>query len=216
MSLDTYGELKTQIAAYMERSDLTSQIPVFIGLAQAKMYRGERDPSDRQWLRRPLRVANMVTTGDITVTNSTASLPANWLEFIRLYPDASGYNMVSYVPPENFWNLDTSDESGVPLFYTIEGATMRFQPLGSATIKGAWYAKFTAMSADSDADWVMANAPHVYLHGALSEAFRYEGNRDRAAEEKTLFDMAVNGLMGEDQQARTSGSILTMRPRSVA
>ena len=35
MALSTFSELKTEIANYVDRSDLTDQIPTFIKLAEA-------------------------------------------------------------------------------------------------------------------------------------------------------------------------------------
>ena len=42
MALSTFSELKTEIADYCDRSDLTSQIPTFIKLAEARMNRSLR------------------------------------------------------------------------------------------------------------------------------------------------------------------------------
>ena len=42
MALSTFSELKTEIANYVDRSDLTDQIPTFIKLAEARMNRSLR------------------------------------------------------------------------------------------------------------------------------------------------------------------------------
>ncbi len=39
MALSTFSELKTEIANYVDRSDLTDQIPTFIKLAEARINR---------------------------------------------------------------------------------------------------------------------------------------------------------------------------------
>ena len=39
MALSTFSELKTEIANYVDRSDLTDQIPTFINLAEARINR---------------------------------------------------------------------------------------------------------------------------------------------------------------------------------
>jgi hypothetical protein len=67
MGLSTYSDLKTTIASYLGRSDLTTQIPDFIRLAE-----------DR--LRRELRIRQMlkVVTAPPTGGDATVSLPADF------------------------------------------------------------------------------------------------------------------------------------------
>jgi hypothetical protein len=55
MSFTTYAELQTTIAGYLARSDLTTQIPDFIRLAEIR-------------LRRDLRIRQMLTSTTITYT----------------------------------------------------------------------------------------------------------------------------------------------------
>jgi hypothetical protein len=68
MSFATYSDLKTSIAGYLARSDLTSQIPDFITFAENR-------------LRRELRIRQMlksVTTSTVS-GDSTVELPADFL-----------------------------------------------------------------------------------------------------------------------------------------
>ncbi len=74
MSVDNYGELKTAIANWAERDDLTSRIPEFIALAE-----------DRIAL--DLRVRPMETSADITISAQTAALPTGFLGVRRLVLD---------------------------------------------------------------------------------------------------------------------------------
>ena len=41
-----YGELKANIAAWLDRTDLTDKIPTFISLAEAKFFRVLRCPGN--------------------------------------------------------------------------------------------------------------------------------------------------------------------------
>lgn len=102
------------------------------------------------------------------------------------------------------------------LAYTIEGSVIRTAGASSATVKSVHYAKFSAMSADGDADWVLTNAPHVYLHGALAEAWGYKLQGDQEAKYQGLFGAAVKGLNAAESQAQHSGSLLVMRPKAIA
>ena len=79
-------------------------------------------------------------------------------------------------------------------------------PDGVYTGKCLYYKKLAALSADGDTNWVLANAPGVYLHGALAEAHFFARNSERAQEELSLFCGAVNALNLADKADRTSGS----------
>lgn len=109
MSISTYAELKTAVANWLEDSTLTARVPEFIALAQAKMYRGVLGPDGRTWIIPPLRIRDMVTTADITITDGVGALPSGWLEFERLWIDSSGQPNLKYLPPTTFY-----DNQGAP------------------------------------------------------------------------------------------------------
>ena len=70
MALDTYANLKTEIANYLNRSDLTSYLDTFIDLAESR-------------LARDLRVREMeaVDTSITTVSGTQSyTLPTGYLE----------------------------------------------------------------------------------------------------------------------------------------
>lgn len=215
MSITTYAELKTAVANWLEDSTLTSRIPEFIALAQAKMYRGLTGPMG--WIVQPLRIRDMLTTADITVTSGAGTLPAGWLEFERLWIDSSGQPNLKFLPVDTFYDNEIAhDTSGTVTHYTIEGSTIRTAPQATTTLKSLHYARFTAMSLDADADWIVTNAPHVYLHGALAEAWGYKLEGEQEAKHTALFAQAVKGLMATDAQAQHAGAQLIMRARGVA
>lgn len=219
MAITTYAELKTAVANWLERSDLTSRIPEFISLAQAKMYRGVMGPDGRTWISPPLRVRDMITTADIAVTSGLGALPSGWLEFVRLWINASDQPNLKYLPPQTFYDnagAHNTSAASSTLAYTIEGLAIRTAAPMTETLKSVHYAKFTAMSADGDADWVLTNAPHVYLAGALSEAWSFIGGGDSDQAKYAMeFSAGVKGLMGQDKQAQASGSALVMRPKAI-
>ena len=219
MTISTYAELKTAVANYLERSDLTSRIPEFISLAQARMYRGQMGPDGRTWIVPPLRIRDMVTTANITVTSGVGALPTGWLEFLRLWIDATDQPNLTYLPATTFYNNagahNTSAAASV-LAYTIEGSVLRTAAPMTETLKSVHYAAFTALSADGDVDWVLTNAPQVYLDGALAEAYGgYIRDPEGAAYHEMKFASHVRGLNAQYAQAQTAGAALVMRPKAI-
>ena len=67
----TYSELKTRIASYLNRSDLTSELDGFIDQTEAE-------------LNRRLRAADMVKRATATAELQYLSLPTDWLEVINV------------------------------------------------------------------------------------------------------------------------------------
>ena len=76
MAITNYGELKTNVADWLNRSDLTSVIPTFIDGVHSK-------------LNRDLRVRQMVQRATASVDAEYSALPADFLEIrdIRLNTD---------------------------------------------------------------------------------------------------------------------------------
>ena len=70
MALDTYANLKTSIANYLNRDDLTTYLPDFISLAEARHGRDLR-----------LRIMENVGTASATGGQNYIDLPTNFLEF---------------------------------------------------------------------------------------------------------------------------------------
>ena len=68
MAFTNYSDLKTEIANYLGRSDLTSQIPTFIRLAEERLARDLRT-------RHMLKVSQATMTAD----DSTVALPSDFL-----------------------------------------------------------------------------------------------------------------------------------------
>jgi hypothetical protein len=220
VAITTYATLKTAIANWLERSDLTAYIPDFIALAQSKMYTGVMGPDARTWIIPPLRIRDMITTANIAVTSGAGSLPSGWLEFVRLWIDATNQPNLKYLPIQTFYDnagAHNTVAASDTLAYTIEGATIRTAAPMTATLKSVHYARFTALSADGDADWIVTNAPHVYLHGALAEFYSsFNPEPTLAAQEAALFAAAIKGLNAQYAQAQHAGSALIMRPKAIA
>lgn len=199
MSLATLGDLKTSVASWLKRSDLTAQIPDFISLAEAR-------------IARDLRLRAQLTTTDLsTVANTaTVTLPADWLESETA--ELVGYGLLEAGALEvlgQAWGNDT----GRPRQIATRGTSAVLYPTPDAvyTLRLTYFAKY-ALSGDASTNWLLTNHPGVYLYAALAEAEPYLANDPRAATWEAKYQQERNGLIAADQNARFSGSVL----RSVA
>ncbi len=155
----------------------------------------------------PLRIRGMETSADVTISAQTAALPTGWLAPRRFYVNSNPIGELEYVAPDLFWRTYISSTSAQPRRYTIEGENFVFGPSPDSTYTGKvlYYKKFTALAADGDTNWLLTNAPGVYLHGALAEAHFFVRNSEKALEELNLYCGLVNALNSADKSDRYSG-----------
>lgn len=205
MTIATYADLKSAVANWLTRSNLTARIPEFIALAETRMMYGSREGNV---ICEPLRIRAMETSADVAVNGQTAALPTGYLQSRRFYLNTNPIDELGYVVPDLFWRTYISSVAAQPRRFTVEGENFVFGPTpdGAYTGKILYYKKLTALSADGDTNWVLANAPGVYLHGALAEAFAFARNSEKALEELSVFCGGVNALNLADKADRYSGS----------
>ena len=67
MALSTYSEIKSTVADYLNRADLTAVLPSFVTLAESKF-------------NRELRTRDMLVQAQETSSNQYVSLPTDFLQ----------------------------------------------------------------------------------------------------------------------------------------
>lgn len=217
MALSTYAEIKAAVADWSYTGGGVTAALVgtdFFPQVQSMMYRG--DGADVP----PLRISAMVASATVTpasggVITLSTQLDTGWLEIIELVPTSNGAKALDYVPPWQFRKDPDAISSTVApqSVYTIEGDYLYLAPASVQPITARWYEKFTALSADSDTDWIVTNAPQVYLNGCLMLACAYTQD-EREGTFRQKFAAGIRALNMNDQRARSSGSFKIARPRS--
>ena len=203
MSINSYATLQAAIGNWLDRSDLTSRIPEFITLAEARI--GRR-----------LRVRGIESTDTTALTGATSyALPTDFLEARRFYIDCNPYQILSYRSPQQ---LETEFPSGYTYGslggYTIIGANIYIRSDYNATgntLYTDYFAKLSALSDSSDTNWLTTNAPDLLLYGSLIEAEAYLVGDPRIPIWKAAFDEAIEEWNMLEMKARHSGSILEIR-----
>lgn len=201
MALTNYSDLKTSVANYLGRSDLTSQIPDFISLAEIRLNRVLR-------IRQMLETATASTTGG----DATVGLPSDFLQIRDLFIVGNPRTSLSFLSPSAFSRDARADQSGKPVFYTMNGAEFVLAPLPDTnyTISMLYYAKPTALSDATPSNVFMANAADCLLYGALIEAEPFLMNDARMAVWSSLFANSIQSLNDSDDASEYSGVPLTM------
>ena len=208
MSISTFAELKTALANFSNRSDLTSRIPEFVTLAETRIFYGSQEAP---FISEPLRVRAMETSADITISAQTAALPTRYLGLRRQYISGDTGRKIGFMAPDAFWDKYAGPAwSSTPVDFTVEGENLVFGPSpdGTYTGKCLYWQKFAALSADADYNWLLTNAPGAYLQGALIELYDYLKDWEAKGQAHNAFAGIINALNLADKSDRFAGSWL--------
>lgn len=201
MALTSYSTLKTAVANYLGRSDLTSQIPDFITLAEFRLSRDIRT-------RRMLKTA----TATMTVNDATVGLPADFIGIRDVYIQGTPRTVVQYLSPSTFSTNSRADEQGRPVFYTLRANEFEFAPKADSayTVQMLYYFKPEALSDSTASNEFLANYPDALLYGSLIEAEPYLMNDARVATWANLYNQAVSRINISDEESEFAGVPLVM------
>jgi len=201
MAFTSYSDLKTTIANYLARSDLTSVIPDFIRLAEERLRRDLR-------IRQMLVVATAATTGG----DSTIGLPTDFLEMRDIHFNTNPISSVSYESPNTFYQSTRATESGIPRTYTVLASGLQFAPIPDTayTAQMLYYAKPPLLSDSNSSNVFLANCPDALLYASLGEAEPYLMNDARLQVWSALYDRAIMAISNSDQSSEYSGQPMAM------
>ena len=201
MSFSTYSELKTTIASYLARSDLTAMIPTFIQLAELR-------------LRRELRTRQMlvVATASTTGGDSTVGLPTDFLAMRDIHVNTNPITTLAYAAPNAFYNSYRATESGKPTEYTVLATELQLSPIPDSTytLQMLYYAQPYFLSDTNPSNVFLVNFPDALLYAALGEAEPYLMNDARLQTWASLYDRAISSITISDQSSEYSGQPMSM------
>ncbi len=205
MPITTYTELKTSIASWLNRDDLTSVIPDFILLAEAG-------------INRDLRHYKMIERADATLDSRYVQLPADWMETVRFSITSGDTYRLELVSRDDMleYRQKTANASGRPRFYANIGDTIEVFPTPDAdyTMQLQYYAKTPALSDSNASNWLLLDAPDVYLYGTLIQSAPYLQDDARTQTWAALYAAALQSLQKASDDTRFAGSGLRMRVTS--
>jgi hypothetical protein len=200
MALATYGDLKSAVATWLSRADLTTVIPDFISLAHAK-------------LMRVLRTREMETVdAAFSISAELVNLPALFLESRTMSLQTNPRQSLTFMDPEKMTSF-YSDTPGQPKSYCVIGGQFKFSPPPDATYTATlvYYSSLAQMSATADTNWILTSHPDAYLYGALLEATSVIQDDPRITLWKAMYEDAVNQIKSNSAKAKYGG-VLQTRP----
>lgn len=204
MAITTYGELKSAVANWLNQGNLTTYIPDLIRLGEQRIYFGGADPLPSQ----PLRVPAMQAQSTGTISSSTIAFPTRFVEPIRLAASSGGETWtLDYASPAEY--SAKSGSSGLPTVYTYLNNSIVTAGTGAASYILDYYQSFALLSSDSDTNWLLTNAPGVYLYAALVESVSFIKDDPRIPQWLAAYKASVAAL--NNSTKRQGGGSLQMR-----
>jgi len=208
MALDTYANLKTEIANYLNRTDLTEYLDTFIDLAEARHSRDLR-----------LREMENVSTATTTVSGTQSyDLPTGYLEMRYVLYQSDPYNFLYFMaPPDFFRAFNAGETSGTPKYYTIVGSKIYLGPKPDAAkvLELGFFQRPTGLSDTNTTNAVLTDFPDLYLYASLAESAPFLVQDERLAVWAQLYKEGVKTANESAQRGRESSAPLQMSTNRV-
>ena len=202
MAITTFSELKTAVANWLDRSDLTDRIPEFIALAEA---RHRRDFKIR-------RMETRVTANTIADTEFY-TLPDNYVAMRNIQLNTDPKTALEYLTPEQMDRVRGGSTTGKPKAYSIIGNTFQLRPIPDSVyeIEMLYYKYFTGLSDSNTTNDMLTYHPDAYLYAVLLEAEPYLQNDKRIALWLQAYEIARKAIIDSNERDRHSGVAPTTR-----
>lgn len=162
-----YGTLKAQVATWLNRGDLTSNIPTYIsaGLARVNL---------------ELQIAGgIVDQQQVAYANTTAgqdslAVPNDYqaLRYIKVTDSSAVADVLETVIYDQLIDTYGDQSTGVPEQVAIFDGAFIFRPIpdGAYRVQIGYIKKYADFANDSDTNWLLNNAGNLLLYAACLEA----------------------------------------------
>jgi len=203
MTFTRYSGLKAAIADFLLRSDLDEAIPTFIMLAEASINRDLR-----HWRQEKRSVAQLDT--------QYSAIPTDYLRPIRLQITDAPTGEVAPISTAQMMQLrgDRNDRVGRPTHYALTAGSLELFPTPDITYNASlvYYGRIEALT-DNTTNWLLTEAPDVYLYGALIHTAPYLKDDPRISVWGSLYTAAMTALNSTSDDAKYGGTGLVMKTR---
>jgi hypothetical protein len=205
MALSTYTELKSSVADWLNRTDLTSVVPDFISLAEAQ-------------IERTLRTRQMIVRATASIDTEYSAVPADFLETKSIKLNTNPVTALIFESIDALDSLKSTTyiSAGKPQYFGIVGSQVRVLPVpdNTYTAELIYYAKLAKLSSSNATNWLLTQAPDVYLYGSLMQAAPYLKDDARIPVWAAIYTRGLEELQIADDRGATSGGSIMMRART--
>lgn len=203
--LTTYAGLQDAVARWLNREDLTDEIPGFIAMAEVAFNREIR------W--RKMVVRDLITDPGLT-DELYENLPDDFLELKSLRFNTDPVIYPEYLTPRQLekYRGDHPGAAGTPLHYTIVANQIQFDrvPTGAPELEISAYVQVPPLTAAAPTNQLLLEYPDVYLYGTLLQASPFLHDDERVRVWADMYTRAIGRLEKSDKMAERSPGPMTI------
>lgn len=203
MAIANYTDLVSAVAGWLARDDLTTRIPDFITLAEAKFNRVILHP--RMETRSTLTVNTLATDPEFL------DLPTDFqtMRSARL-SGVTGKPRLGFMTQTQMddFRYSTDNVTDQPVYFSVTGGQIELAPTPNEDydVQIVYRANIPALSSGAPTNWLLTMAPDLYLYGALLESAPYTKNDERIS----VWAMGVQTVIDQlntlgDRESANSG-----------
>lgn len=206
-TLANYQDLQDDVAEWLNRPDLESQIKTFIRLAEAA-------------ISRQLRTRHMINRARVVVTDRYIKLPDDWRKALNIQRVADNFPFEYLSPAEMdkmryYFSENSAAAPSQATYYSLFGKSLELLPSPSddspLEVEMLYYSRVRPLSDENPINWLLSEHPDIYLYGSLIHSAPLLQEDERVAVWKGLYEQAVAEANIEDMDAKRSGAPL-VRP----
>jgi hypothetical protein len=200
MAISSYSELKTAVANWLARTNLTAYVPDLIMMGEFRIYRD-------------LRVREMEVSFTSTISSGVIAVPSGYEELKYAYIDGTPVQRLTKKDAGwiyEYYPLRSSD--GKPQIIAREVDNFIFGPFPDSdyTVKGTYYKRLDALSDENPTNWLITNAPDLALAATLAEAEAFIKNDERIVIWEAKYQVIKKQIELKDKMETYSGSPLSI------
>lgn len=205
MPLSNYGELKASIADFLNRNDLTAQIPDFIRLFESRA-------NDRVRVRQGLLRTTLVLTGQFTAApEGLEEIESCWI------PSPHKKIGVITTLQAAVERERTVNATGPLENVSVVGNEIEAFPTPSAntTLSLVYFQSVPALTVDGNSNWLLDKYPDLYLYGSLIASAPFLKDDDRLQMWTALHDTRLEEANIAGMRAKLGGGTIRVRRTAI-
>jgi len=206
MALDTYVNLKTAIAQWLNRTDLTSDIVDFVTLCEDEIARRVETEFERR--------------DTITLDAEIVTLPSDVREITSLALDlTSRRGPIEILAPEQLtiYKAASGNLTGYPrrAAITSNGTELILAPVPDVAYVAEiiYGTKLDRLSSSVTSNWILDDNSDVYLYGSLIHSAPFLKDDQRVPTWEARFEKGLAQIAALIERRKWAANTLIMRPR---
>lgn len=157
---------------------------------------------------RQLRCPQMEFELDLSVTQESTELPADFLALRSVYQEGSPDSPLRSMSPAGLRH-QYRGRDGTPEAYALENMRIVVGPVGNTSLTLLYYAQLVPLTDNNPTNWLLREYPDLYLHQTLAILFSKTGDRERAADNLAIATALIEQVNMAGRKARWGAGPLT-------